>query len=66
MIFEIKDAKRCILTLFFNSLIKYLFLPDPPTCTFLLLFSRLKVIYLFGFQIIFFLERVNKYATLRA
>jgi len=32
----------------------------------LLLFSRLKVIYLFGFQIIFFLERVNKYATLRA
>ena len=51
--FENKDAIRCILKifetvfLFLNSLIKYLFLPDTPTCTFLLLFSRLKVIYLF-------------------
>ena len=39
---ENKDAKRCILTLFFNSLIKYLFLPDPPTSTFVLLFFAFK------------------------
>jgi len=41
----------------------YLFMPDPPTSTFLLLFSHLKVIYILAFN-----SKVysNKYATLRA
>ena len=65
-ILEIKDDKRGILTLFpFMPLIKYLFIPDPLTSTFLLLFSYCDktIDYSINSSL---LEQENEYATLRA